>query len=143
MANWKGTNTPTYATTVTYFNNERWTGVPFFLTGGKKLPVRKAFVKYVLRNGEEVHVQVQGPGGTFVQSTLDEGSVQMHSIEGWQHSMMGGGQKITLPSQKNAYWVVVDRALARDGTLFVDTANLMASWRAWTPTWSTCCDRST
>lgn len=133
MANWEGTNTPTYATSIAYFNNERWEGIPFFLTGGKKLPVRKAFVRYVLRNGEVVNVQVQGPGGTFVESTLDEGSVNMHSLEGWEHSMMEGGQKISLASQKNAYWVVVDRALARDATLFVDTENLMTSWRVWTP----------
>lgn len=40
-----GSNTPTYAATVLYIENERWSGVPWILKAGKALDEQKAEVR--------------------------------------------------------------------------------------------------
>ena len=44
------TLTPTFAASVVYVNNQRWRGVPFVLTSGKKLDEKASYVRIVFKS---------------------------------------------------------------------------------------------
>lgn len=50
----EGSVTPTFAACVMYVENERWRGVPFFMTAGKNLHNRKAEVRIRFKKGHSM-----------------------------------------------------------------------------------------
>ena len=133
------TVTPTFASVRLRVDNHRWRDTPVYLTSGKALEEREAYVRFVFKNGEELLFNVQGGGkGTHVHAT--RGLPAFRVPDGWRKSSAGDassapGTARTIVPNKNpgAYDHLVSKVWEGDQSHFVATDTLLASWRLWTP----------
>jgi hexose-6-phosphate dehydrogenase len=129
------TVTPTFASVRLRVDNHRWRDTPVYLTSGKALEEREAYVRFVFKNGEELLFNVQGGGkGTHVQAT--RGLPVFDIPKGWTNGNVDGTTPtrfITPLSNPGAYDNLVAKVWQGDTSHFVATDTLLASWRLWTP----------
>lgn len=137
------TVTPTFASVRLRVENHRWRDTPVYLTSGKAMEEREAYVRFVFKNGEELLFNVQGGGkGTHVHAT--RGLPAFRVPDGWRKSSAGDassaatsapGTARTIVPNKNpgAYDHLVSKVWQGDQSHFVATDTLLASWRLWTP----------
>ena len=129
------TVTPTFAAVRLHLDNDRWRNVPVYVTSGKAMDTREAYVRFVFKNGEELLFNVQGGGkGTHVQAT--RGLPVFDIPKGWTNGNVDGTTPtrfITPLSNPGAYDNLVAKVWQGDTSHFVATDTLLASWRLWTP----------
>jgi len=134
-------STPTYAFVTMYFDEERWTGVPFVLAAGKKMAENKVFVRYVFQDNGYIEIVVDSDeAGTQIKmfdhvTKFDDAYID----KGWDDWTDTGvnehDERVLVLNRKddhNPYWYVVKHALEGDRTKFVDDEDLSRSWNVWT-----------
>ena len=113
-------------------NNDRWEGVPVYVTSGKAMEEREAYVRFVFKNGETLLFNVQGgaKGSRGTAVIASDGLPKFSEIDGWQ---IQNDRKMTPLENPGAYDALVAKVWSGEPSHFVSTDTLMASWRLWTP----------
>lgn len=136
--------TPTFAAAKLTVDTWRWTGVPFFLRTGKRMPMATTEIALILREppvrlfdrfdqcnpsanalvlrispdeGFELHFDVKGPGEPF---RVDHQALRFDYSSSY-HSL------------PEAYRTLITEIVQGDQTLFVAAEEAEASWRLWDP----------
>jgi glucose-6-phosphate 1-dehydrogenase len=139
----KGSTTETYAALRLEVDNWRWSGVPFFIRTGKRLPVKQTEVRLVFkhppklafvpvhgRHPEPSQIVIRIDPGTGIQMILDAqradaaGAHAIHLDMDFAHQ---GGEGAT------AYEVLLHAALIGDATAFTRQDSVEESWRILQP----------
>tara|TARA_B100000795_G_C22778262_1_gene431051 strand:- start:146 stop:1771 length:1626 start_codon:yes stop_codon:yes gene_type:complete len=124
---------PTFASVrLDLMHSDRWKGVPVYVTSGKAMEEREAYVRFVFKNGETLLFNVQGgQKGTRGTSVIaSDGLPEFYDIDGWQKK---GPRKMIPLENPGAYDALVAKVWSGEASHFVSTDTLMASWRLWTP----------
>ena len=137
------TRVETFASTRITHMSQRWQGVPIFLTAGKLMDERAAYVRFVFKQSpgafmnEELVFNVQGPTGTAISATNKlPKMIGSAMVEGGGGGWTNHGShllKPTVAKPKKAYEVLLTAALQGDTKLFINTDELVAAWTLWTP----------
>jgi len=132
----KRTVTPTCALVKVVSNQERWNGVPIYLYSGKAAyPRKRGMIRVDFRNGGFLQFVLQGKphGAGLVEYENLPGKAKDMTLSspglGW-HKIKRGFQ---VDKKRNAYDVLVEKALRGQSEHFVSTDRLMESWSTWTP----------
>lgn len=137
----KGSVTPTYAMAVCNINNERWSGVPFFLRCGKALNERKAEVRIQYQDvaadifGEckrnELVIRVQPGEAVYVKMSTKTPGMSFGMEETELDLTYGSRYKdVVLP---DAYERLILDVFCGSQMHFVRTDELAEAWRIFTP----------
>jgi hexose-6-phosphate dehydrogenase len=127
------TVTPTYASVRLQLTSVRWKNVPLYVSSGKAMEEREAYVRFVFKNKEELVFNVQGgKKGTQVYAT--DGLPSFNVPEGWRSNIPGKDVRSIVPNENpGAYDNLVSKVWEGDMSHFVATDTLLSSWRLWTP----------
>lgn len=153
------TRTATFAASVLYVENDRWSGVPFVLMSGKKLDEKSSYVRILFKNArfcmrasekacnhqKQLVFLIGGtnlklPAMIAVSSGLPAPAVKSGwSIKTAKTDVELFGQnlremvQIVPDAESEPYVELVSAALDGARHLFVSTDMLLASWKVWTP----------
>jgi glucose-6-phosphate 1-dehydrogenase len=138
-----GSQTETYAALRLEIDNWRWSGVPFFIRTGKRLPVKQTEVRLVFkhppklafipmhgRRPEPSQLVIRIDPGTGVQMILDAQRADepgAHAIHLDMDFASQGGEGAT------AYEVLLHAAMIGDATAFTRQDSVEESWRILQP----------
>lgn len=152
--------TPTYATVVLGVQDENWFGVPFYLTSGKAVSKREGFVRVVFQKHAFSHFNIAVPecmdSVPEIQFTFNSDKPEYHhghsitvqppiselitdhssavkdgSHQCEPHVLMSSSS--STHSHVHAYTSVITGLIRGDKHLFVPLANIIQSWKVWTP----------
>lgn len=133
----KDSQSETYLATKLFIDNERWSGVPFYIRAGKRLEKQSTEIAIVFKKSplspekesNVLHIKIQPNSSInfkiYSQSDFIEKKIDPITF----------GFKISA-NQKNvpeAYEKLIYDALLGDHTLFVQIDEILASWRLFTP----------
>lgn len=130
------TLTPTCALVRLNSNDERWIDVPMYLYSGKAAyPEKRGMIRVNFKNGGWFQIVLQGNphGAGFLEYENlpgDAEDVTLLSPGTEWHKIKRGYQ---IDKKRNAYDVLVEKALRGESEHFVSTDRLMQSWSLWTP----------
>ena len=142
-------STPTFATVVLYLQDHTWTNVPLFLTAGKSLDERSAYIKVVFNKmtfsvvketrdcPSEITFLIQDEG-INTPGILVSPSLRNLQYGGVKPRLMERGNCLYnfIPLEceshcDNAYVSVVANVLSHKQDQFVDVQSLLLSWKVW------------
>jgi glucose-6-phosphate 1-dehydrogenase len=139
----KGSQTETFAALRLEIDNWRWSGVPFFIRTGKRMPVKQTEVRLVFkhppklafiplhgRRPEPSQIVIRIDPGTGVQMVLDAQRADQpgaHAIHLDMDFASQGGEAAT------PYEVLLHAALIGDATAFTRQDSVEESWRILQP----------
>jgi glucose-6-phosphate 1-dehydrogenase len=137
------TNTATAATVQLDIDSDRWRGVPFFLSAGKALDERAAYVRVQFKPsllnsdpGAPCEVIFHLQGGSLGTATVVCSALPAPAFpEGWSHAYGENGGTVGTPVEKapNPYNVLLRGVVEGRRDLFCGTGELYELWRVWTP----------
>lgn len=140
----KDSNVETYVALKLFIDNWRWTGVPFYLRAGKRLPKRVTEIAITFKDAPGVLFDIQGKKNErntlVIRIQPDEGiSLKMNykipgmstQIQPVKMDFRYGSYFGTTPPE--AYERLICDCMAGDGTLFARIDEVMASWNLLTP----------
>jgi len=137
------TNTATAATVRLEVDTSRWKGMPIFLSAGKALDERAAYVRVRFKPGhfegggsEPCDVLFHLQGGALGTATKVCSHLPVPKFpEGWERSYHEGGGSTGTPIEKaaNPYNVLLRGVVDGRRDLFCGTDELYELWRVWTP----------
>jgi len=133
----KDSQVETYAAMQVHLDSWRWSGVPFFIRAGKRLPVTATEVMVELRHPpQDVFGEPQRPNGNYVRFRL--GPEQVAIALGARSKKPGNamaGEEIELhvsntrDDEAGAYERLIGDAMAGDATLFAREDGVEEAWR--------------
>lgn len=134
----------TYVALRLYIDNWRWTGVPFFLRAGKRLPKRSTEIAITFKEAPgylfEVNEKKIAPNVLVIRIQPDEGiSLKMNckvpglasNIQPVKMDFRYGSYFGATPPE--AYERLICDCMAGESTLFARADEVLASWRLFTP----------
>lgn len=134
----------TYAALKLYIDNWRWSGVPFYLRAGKRLPKRVTEIAIVFKEAPGYLFQSHGkknePNTLVIRIQPDEGiSLKMNckvpglsnTIQPVKMDFLYGTYFGSTPPE--AYERLICDCMAGDNTLFARADEALASWKLLTP----------
>ncbi|HJQ19092.1 MAG TPA: glucose-6-phosphate dehydrogenase [Gemmatimonadaceae bacterium] len=147
----KTSNTPTYAAAQFHIDNWRWTGVPFFLRSGKRLPTRVSEIAVQFRQppilmfGHETREQIapntlvmriqpnEGASLSFQVKTPGAAYQLSERIEVSSVAMDFSYRETFGDSNPPAYETLLLDVLIGDATLFTRSDEVEAAWKVVEP----------
>jgi glucose-6-phosphate 1-dehydrogenase len=140
----EGSTTETYAALRLEIDNWRWTGVPWFIRTGKRLPVTQTEVRLVFRRPPRLGFIVPSGGRQPVESQL---VIKLDPITGIRlivdahRADRGGPQEITLDMEfaeeggegPTPYEVLLQAAMEGDSSRFTRQDSVEETWRLMRP----------
>jgi glucose-6-phosphate 1-dehydrogenase len=139
----RDSNVETYVALELFIDNWRWTGVPFYLRAGKRLPKRTTEIAIIFKEAPGFLLQMAGrkvPNTLVIRIQPDEGislkinckvpgmSTQIQPVKMDFHY---GSYFGSTPPE--AYERLLCDCMAGDSTLFARVDEVLASWRLLTP----------
>lgn len=137
-------NVETFVALELFIDNWRWTGVPFFLRAGKRLPKKSTEIAITFKNAPGFLFKRQGqkvePNVLVIRIQPDEGiSLKMNCkvpglnspIQPVKMDFQYGSYFGAKPPE--AYERLICDCMSGDNTLFARFDELLASWRLYTP----------
>ena len=133
----KDSQVETFAAMQVHLDSWRWSGVPFFIRAGKRLPVTATEVMVELRHPpQDVFGEPQRPNGNYVRFRL--GPEQVAIALGARSKKPGNemaGEEIELflsntrDDEAEAYERLIGDAMSGDATLFAREDGVEEAWR--------------
>lgn len=132
--------TPTFAQTVLFINNSRWSGVPFILKSGKALNERKAEIRVQFKEmpgrlfgqeRNELVIRIQPNESIYWKILTKEPglSKELHQVE----LDLTYDKRFNTDQLPDAYERLLLDVLRGDHNLFVRNDELVAAWSIFTP----------
>ncbi len=140
----KGSDTETYVALRLAIDNWRWSGVPFFLRTGKRLPVRDTEVRLVLRHPPHLPFIRQStrrrPAPNQIVIRIDPGTGVRMALDA-QRADQPGAAEIDLDMEfaeeggeaATPYEVLLSAAMAGDSSRFTRQDGVEECWRVIAP----------
>ncbi len=136
----RDSNVETYVALELFIDNWRWSGVPFYLRAGKRLPKRVTEIAITFKNAPGYLFQFGEQNTLVIRIQPDEGiSLKMNckvpgmstQIQPVKMDFLYGAYFGSALSE--AYERLICDCMAGDSTLFARIDEVMASWRLLTP----------
>jgi glucose-6-phosphate 1-dehydrogenase len=121
----------TFLTAKLFIDNPRWQGVPFYVRGGKRLPVQTTEIAIVFKKdpskeqaSKTLFIRIQPNAGIFLETES-----KASSGNAVQQVLLASSQK----TSQEAYEKLIYDCIRGDKSLFVRTEEQLAAWRLFTP----------
>ncbi|XP_033105249.1 GDH/6PGL endoplasmic bifunctional protein-like isoform X2 [Anneissia japonica] len=150
---------PTFAGVSMFINSPRWSGVPFVLVSGKKMDRKSGYVRIVFKQDtfcvnddgfenlcrkKQMIIYTGGTGGTKPMLLVSRTLPQPNIPAGWKTSdsfkeikYFGSDLKdfyhYSPPFEADAYTSLLRSCFFGEKQNFIGSADLMQSWKIWTP----------
>lgn len=108
-------NVETFMAARLFINNDRWSGVPFYIRAGKRLSKQATEIVITFKEGSKLYISIQPDR---IVSFEGANAVNINPLE---------------DCVMEAYECLIQGAIAHDNTYFADIEEILASWRLFTP----------